>query len=73
MKLQFPTLAEQAETAFRESKVTVAVEVVAKRFGATKTITHDQGAKFIEFRFPDDTTLVTSGSGIGHKITTHLP
>lgn len=69
MPLNFPTIAEQVATEFRDATTTVSMLAVASQHDVT--ITRECGAT--HYRFDDDTTLVVRGRGASHKVETYLP
>lgn len=72
MPLTFPTMAEQAEQKFRSSEKTVSLSVIAIKLGGEREHSIWPGTTR-RFIFPDDTTLIASGTGKNLKIETFLP
>lgn len=69
MTLTFPTQAEQAAAEFRNSKRTVSLAKIAKRFGAEKQRQWDRTV----YTFDDDTSIEVFGRGKNHRFEVHLP
>lgn len=72
MTLQFPTLAEQAKNSFlSHTGSTKPVQHFALSLGGVREPIANSCRR--EFHFPDDTTLVATGTGANLKLEALLP
>lgn len=70
-KLEFPTLAEKALAEFNDSKETIALAKIAKRYSADVEKSFSGGV--MTYTFDDDTSIITEGRGKSWTARTELP
>lgn len=73
MPLEFPTLAEQCLAEWKACTKTTSLVTLAAARDGERFDSSDPADRYIEFFFPDDTSLRIRGTGAGHSVKVLLP